>query len=523
MKKGNTRSKAYIIETFRVSQPVFDYIWNNLLKDLKAVDKHLLAHILCGHINNHKNNGWTPISSQLIRSQLPKANWKNLYDRDLIEHTLPNIQAGLSSEYRIKPNIYWKISDLFPKTTDEIISSKEFNLCNGKSLQRKKPQKTIFTCSGNEIFSEYQKAAIKNIKPCKVNRLEVDRILKKRQDILNSGNYTKSQRLKFDHDFRCWRGIVSRRTDLDNVFLTYQPAFKSQGSGRITELDGCYQCISRELKGAMFKDSGYKNYDLKSSQILGAKAEFESANLDTKWFDEYIKLGKHHYANEIGVNVDCWKGILLLILFGGFPRINKDGSLRKIEKEDLIKYKCIKNFIFPELEIELEWLHSEKKHKIEDPKNQIEKTYDILNKTIDLCKPLIINVKLWHNYIAKNYVKETKGKGGKIYFHNNQCKKKIYLNDFMIEKSDKKNGNKKLSLSSKGKRKLAAHILQGKEATFVHYLTKLSTDPNFGGYTVVSNQHDGLIVEGVIPVKTILKTKSVANLKYGEFEEKSIC
>ena len=51
----------------------------------------------------------------------------------------------------------------------------------------------------------------------------------------------------------------------------------------------------------------------------------------------------------------------------------------------------------------------------------------------------------------------------------------------------------------------------------------LSTDPDYGRYKVVSNQHDGLIVEGVIPSTAILKAKSVADLKYAEFEEKPIC
>ena len=518
MTRTNTNSKAYIIDTFRVNQTVFNYVWNDLLKDLVTDDKHLFAHILCGHIVNYKNNGWTPICSQLIRHKLPTTNWKRLYKRNLIERIPHNRQAGLSAEFRIKPDVYWKISDMFPKTTSEMIHSEEFNLCNGRSLKRRKPQKTIFTQLGNKIFSEYQEAAIKEIKSCKVNRLEVDRILKQRQENINNGNYTESQRLKFDHDLRCLEGIVSRRTNSDNNFITYQPAFQSQGSGRLTELDGCYQNISRELKGAMFKDTGYKNYDLKSSQILGAKAEFEAASLDTKWFDEYVKRGKHYYANKIGISVDCWKGILLSILFGGFPKINKDGSLRKIKKKDLIKYKCIKNYIFPELEIELEWLPSKREHEIKDPKCQIDKAYIILKEITELCKPLIVNVNFWHDFIAENYIELTNGRGGKIYFCENQCKKKLYLNDF-IKKSDKK----KFVLSSEGKRKLAAHILQGKEATFVHYLTMLSTDPDYGGYKVVSNQHDGLIVEGVIPSTAILKAKFVADLKYAEFEEKPIC
>ena len=352
------KQKGYIIQNFRVAKPVNDYVWHSLLENFEPQDIHLFAHILCGHIANYKNKGWTPICSKLLRKKLPKAKWKRLFDLEVIEY-IPCIRKDkLSAEYRIKPSIYRRISELSPKTTDEILNSEYYNLCNGKSLNRKRPQKTIFyDSSNNKVFSELQEKAIRNIKPCKVNCYEVDKILLKRKNILDSDRCPERLRLKFDHDLRCWTGILNRKINfINDKFIIYQSAYQSQGSGRLTEIDGCYQNISRELKGAMFKDTGYKNYDLKSSQILGAKAEFESANLDTQWFDKYIKLGKNYYAEKIGVSVDCWKGILISIIFGGFPQLNKDGRLKKIKPLDLIKYKCIKNHIFPELEVELEWL-----------------------------------------------------------------------------------------------------------------------------------------------------------------------
>ena len=66
--------------------------------------------------------------------------------------------------------------------------------------------------------------------------------------------------------------------------------------------------------------------------------------------------------------------------------------------------------------------------------------------------------------------------------------------------------------------RVAAHILQGKEAAFIHYITAFSGDD----FTVVSNQHDGLIIEGTIPMELIHNARRFSGLPYAELEEKSI-
>ena len=58
--------------------------------------------------------------------------------------------------------------------------------------------------------------------------------------------------------------------------------------------------------------------------------------------------------------------------------------------------------------------------------------------------------------------------------------------------------NSKGKISSRGIRKLASHLLQGQEAQFISCLTWYSQKFDDCPYTVISDQHDGLIVEGEI-------------------------
>jgi hypothetical protein len=68
------------------------------------------------------------------------------------------------------------------------------------------------------------------------------------------------------------------------------------------------------------------------------------------------------------------------------------------------------------------------------------------------------------------------------------------------------------------KRRLAAFVLQGFEAGFIHHLTLLSREYD---YEVLSNQHDGLITLGEIPQAAVEKAKEISGLRYATLEEKA--
>ena len=350
-------TQGYIIHTNAVVKAIKELVWNTLLSGLNNNTKHLFSHILKGHeVNLRETDGWTPISSKLIEKKLNGANWKELVNRELIEVSSYSEKEGRSREFRVRPSLFLKIQMMRPTTTTETIKPKYYNLCNGKSLNRKKPVKTkYYNENRNPIFVGYQKYAVKLIKPCKVNRKAVDLMLKQTQLAIDLGWCSEKEILSFYHDLRCWEGIVRRRLKEDGEFIIYQSDWDSQTSGRITEIDGGLQNASRELKDAMIKGTGYINLDLKSSQVYGARTELEKLGIDTSWFDYYQVTGKHKLAAALGISVDCWKGLLCSILMGGFPKFNKQGDLVAKNLDDLLEYKCIRKYICPEVGIDVEW------------------------------------------------------------------------------------------------------------------------------------------------------------------------
>jgi hypothetical protein len=94
---------------------------------------------------------------------------------------------------------------------------------------------------------------------------------------------------------------------------------------------------------------------------------------------------------------------------------------------------------------------------------------------------------------------------------NNRCEVGFYLGDYS-------NKQGKIINKTDLRRKLAAYFLQGQEAGFIHHLTILSKKYNF---TVLSNQHDGLVTQGEIPAEAVIEASQLSGLKYAQLEKKN--
>ena len=80
----------------------------------------------------------------------------------------------------------------------------------------------------------------------------------------------------------------------------------------------------------------------------------------------------------------------------------------------------------------------------------------------------------------------------------NQSGSKVYLEALKAKK------NKGLGSQ------ILAFLLNGMEAAFIHHLTTLSTEY---GFTVVGNEHDGLVTTDEIPPTAITKASILSGLK----------
>ena len=513
--------KSYIIHTLVVNKKIKELIRDKWLKGVDEVTIQLFVHILNSHyVNLWKSQGWSPIPSKSIERKLRGADWKILNQLGIIQVSNYSKAGKQCREFRVHPDKFIEINDLQDSKLDKLINAEYYNLFTGKPITRKEAIKTKFYDENrNEVFSKIQKKAVKYIVYCLINYREVQRFLELKRFIIHLYGDKKNDLLSYYHDLRCWQEIVRRMISKDDTFLIYQSAWESQSSGRITELGGGLQNASREFKEAMIKGTNYINLDIKGSQVYGAKAELERHNIDTSWFDYYQVNGKQKIANKIGISVDSWKGLLCCILMGGFPPMTKKGDIKAQNLAELLEYEAVRKHICPEVGLVPEWNCSKDfynysiTNNAKSPSDAAFEIFDIIRCVHHECKSLIDSINQWHDLLFYEHANDS-GNNKSRFIARNKADKPLCLDEFVKKRSSK------YYLNAEGKRKLAAHILQGKEAAFIHYITSFSKE---FGFKVVSNQHDGLIIEGSVPMHLIHNAREFARLPYAELVEKPIC
>ena len=263
-------------------------------------------------------------------------------------------------------------------------------------------------------------------------------------------------------------------------FYSFIPNYTVSAPGRIHTF---MQNASREMKDAAFKNiKNLRNYDLRSSQAIGLIQQFEIAGLDTTWLENYKndKQAKHNYAALIGISVDTWKKCLCALLMGGYvPKKYSEKS-----KADIMHYL------------------------MEEAQGDFDLTVDYLSKFSEAVAPLKVELDKWHEWLLSTYAKKIGNyAAGKLYL-SNPTGSKLCIDDLPKGKD-----------IWQRKARVAAFVLQGQEAAFIHHLTTLSLQYD---YKVLQNEHDGLINIGEVPEPAVQQAAVAAGMKYAVLDEKPL-
>lgn len=395
---------------------------------------------------------------------------------------------------RLESWFYDEFMRLLIKELTSIQGTIYCNLFDGKAINRRKyfEKKCAYMPANKRLIRD----AIKQIAVRPFNRTAVMSYLKSRD--INEVTYARVM-----VDCNAWinielKGVEPSGSEAD-IWL-YQPDYKILASGRVAELAGGFQGCSREMKDASLQRTGLINYDLKSSQANGLIHQFELFGLDAEWLRSYVSdpEAKKHYAARLGIGVDCWKQILYLVIMGGSTNLLKPG------KEGLVPTK------FSEI------LHRELDYDVDSPAAGPPETYndgldkkgqdavaalreELLRELGSLLGPL----RKWRGLLKKSY-HELGSDYGRKYQGRIQIKNALGISYFVDENTGSK---------------LAARILQGQEAAYIHKLTLLSKDYDF---KVVANEHDGVITQGKIPEKVLERVKEEVGIENFELVEKPI-
>ncbi|MFP5262004.1 MAG: hypothetical protein ACLGJB_08875 [Blastocatellia bacterium] len=278
---------------------------------------------------------------------------------------------------------------------------------------------------------------------------------------------------RYINDHFCFRAVNQRRPVPTNAPGVYKftPAYSVVKTGRLKQPWGGLQSCSRPMKHAAYSGiPGLRNYDLKGSQLAVVAKELRDANFNPEWLVAYLNTseGKRVYAKLAGMDVECWKRCLLALVMGA--------PLPSTPSPFIAERSAILEQI------------------LERAESDLERAETMREGFAQAVAPLVQELNRWHRYLIREYIEKNQRRSRKGAYVENRAGMRLYLDELNF----KGNGRS-------AKTHLAAFLLQGQEAAFIHALTVLGPEYSF---KPISNEHDGLVVIGEIPESAVKKAAS---------------
>ena len=290
--------------------------------------------------------------------------------------------------------------------------------------------------------------------------------------------------------------IAQRTTEKGKPLFEYKARYSIQTSGRISEIHGGFQNASKVFKRGffLFVPEIY-NYDLKSAQAAILNRELELSGLKSPWLKSYINnsQAKYHYADKVGIPVGLWKDCFYALIMGAQAE-NQFGTI----------YQNIHS-------------HFQKTSKAKR----------VYRKFLKVVKELLEVTGKWRDYIYHEDDRRYVYRHGGLKHWKNQCGMRFSeygirvtnARNILIDRSTGKDVGSKPKIEEI-KRRLAAFMLQGQEAAFIHHLTIISTKASIPVY---KNEYDGLITGRTIPANLIHKAAKASGMFNPVLELKPLC
>ena len=493
--KKSKKLKSYIKHHYKVLKSQHEYLdsllwWAN--EDSFKFVAHIVSCQLYKYINGEQ--GYVPVPYKVRKRFCKDAEVASLVKNGIIERLIIekfsnnyySIEHGICTSYRVKEDVIEEFLKLEDMNASEYMAAAKVNLFTGKRCRA--INKSKVKDENNNSYPKLIVNAIKCIEKCIFELAPVEAHIKTLKDdmysaeILDGKDSIEYQKAKgrYYNDNACLKNALNQNiVEVLPGFYSFIPNYSVAETGRIQTF---MQNASRKMKDAAFSNvENLRNYDLRSSQAIGLIQQFEIANLDTSWLQNYKenKQAKYNYAAQVGISVDTWKKCLCALLMGGYlpKKFSQDSSAKIIE------------------------------YLIEEAEGDYIKAAEYQSKFVAIVKPLKVEIDKWHNWLLDSYVKKIGNyAAGKLYL-SNPTGKKICIDDLPKGKA-----------IWQRKAKVAAFVLQGQEAAFIHHLTVLSLKYD---YKVVQNEHDGVISVGSIPDEAVKQAAQYAGMEYAALEEKA--
>jgi len=524
---------GYIINDYPAPKDTYEFI-RSLTVDIDPQDRNkyhkFIAHIFASMMIEHRKKRTDPFEEIMIPvySRLIDKEFGRTIKIDVLNsldclYIIPQDQwAKKSRRFQLSENVFEEAlridSNYFLDAWKSMLEKgicrfKMVNLMNGKRIiSKKKHQKTVLPGNRgyNTNISPLIKKSIDYFEPCPFNPEKIyhlvvaekqvlesaEKVLEKTSENKKSRKYKRAKKNKsraqgiFINDYHALRTILLQHPTLSSnrsgnacAVFKYQVAYIPQKSGRLTEINGGFQNGSQPFKELFLPESKKMfNYDIKSSQAYLLLAELKKHNIVCPWLVDYLdeKMDKSYYAERIGIDVATWKDCFYALVMGAEAKNKEFGSI----------YKSIYNFFNGKpMKAKVPWQRFLMETK--ELSGAVEKWRDIIYTDNDKDYTYKHKVKYWKNACEMRY---------KEYW--------IDSNGDLFSASDPKKPIRNKPKIKKLKRALAAFILQGQEACFIHNLTLLCKQ---NGIPVYKNEHDGLITGKELPPQLVKTAADNAN------------
>jgi hypothetical protein len=343
---------------------------------------------------------------------------------------------------------------------------------------------TRTTASRNELPS-LVRAAIDAVGPSPFNPVAIGEHLdqlRRLADAQSAGREQQRVLARYLNDVACFEAVlrqgaapievVAPREDGD--LWAYQPAYRMGYTGRIAQKGGGLQSCSRAMKTAAYTGvPDLVNLDLKSSQARILIVLMEEAGIEPAWLRDYGERvdAKHEAAGRIGVTVDTWKECLYALLMGA----RVPGPNQVAYSEGTLVTSILNDV----------------GHAAFD---------DTYARFLEHTAALRDDLGHWHEHLVTDFIV---GHG-----RRNNVDGKTYVENevgAVVAVEDLNEDGTRYTL----KARLAAFLLQGREAAFTHRLAASSASH---GFRVISHEHDGVVVIGTVPASVVDAAAAQARL-----------
>ncbi len=463
------------------------------LVGLHADTKPFLLHLLassasaCADESRLLNErGYVPLYSRFIRQHFRNADIKELKRRTVIEALPHSRTRGRSREYRVVPERW--IEFLKAGLRQHRNSNKyRVDLLTEKQTTRRVKTKHV-TPSGGRL-PVLVRDSINSVGPARFNCKAIEKHLRKlekryRRQTQGTPEWQKAY-LRYANDLRCYNALFDQGArHVEDDIWQYQPAYRVQKSGRIGQIGGGLQNCSRRMKQAAYRGiAGLHNYDLRASQARILLADMQQRKISCKWLENYANNSKEKQvaAKFVGISVEAWKRCFYAILMGA----RLPPPTRILQSRGTLSVAIVENV----------------------GQVDAEATY---RKLLKLIEPFRRELQIWRNQVVQEALQAvtTKTANAREKKFSNAAGMRVTLPDL-----DPKVRQWKINGA------ISAFVLQGREAVFIH---ALSESAKSFGFSIFSNEYDGLVVCGKIPQPAIDAAAKRAQLpiRLVRFEEK---